>query len=296
MIKSVCIIGFGSIGQKHYNILKELLDTKHIYIYSRRIKNKKNFINSKKKLKTINPDYFIIANETTLHLNFLKYIDSNFTNKIVLCEKPLYYKYFNFKFSNKNTFYVGYNLRFDKILIDLRKYIHNKKIINVKISCLSYLPNWRKRNYTLTSSANNKTGGGVLLDLSHEIDYSNLLFGPIKLVNYVYDKISPLKINVKDYFNGNFINNKQVPLSINLSYYSFNEERKISIYGNKFYIEADLIKRTLKIKNNNKIKKIKYKNINTYKEMHLEILKNYKTNICDFESGLNVLKIIQSIK
>ncbi len=295
MINTICIIGFGSIGQKHYLTLKKIFNKNKIYIYSRRKIKENNLINTKNKLRLINPDYFIISNETALHLTTLKFINKNFKNKIILCEKPIYNKLFDLKILNNNKIYVGYNLRFDPIIIFLKKYLKKKKILTINIFCHSYLPNWRKRKYTFTSSASKKSGG-VLYDLSHEIDYANLLFGPIKAVNNIYKKISSLKINSKDYFSGNFINNKNIPINISLSYFSFIEKRNIEIFSNKFYLNADLVNRRIFIQNQYKDKIIKFEKIDTYKEMHLEILNNKVKKICKFDNGLEIINIIKDIK
>ena len=46
-----------------------------------------------------------------------------------------------------------------------------------QIEAGQYLPLWRERDYTESYSAHKSKGGGVALDLSHEIDYMRYLFG-----------------------------------------------------------------------------------------------------------------------
>ena len=84
--------------------------------------------------------------------------------------------------ANTNKVFVGYNLRFHPVIKKLKKEIKNKKIFNVNIQNSSYLPSWRKNNvYTKTSSAKKALGGGVLLDISHELDFIRYLFGSFKI-------------------------------------------------------------------------------------------------------------------
>ncbi len=49
------------------------------------------------------------------------------------------------------------------------------------VECGSYLPDWRPgNNYKKSVSAKKDLGGGVLLELSHELDYIRWIFGEIK--------------------------------------------------------------------------------------------------------------------
>ena len=114
----------------------------------------------------------------------------NCKNKFVLVEKPLFSKpnKINIK---KNKYYVGYNLRFNPIINFLKKKIKSKKIWSVNIFCGSYLPNWRNNiDYRKSSSAKKHLGGGVLLDLSHELDYVQWLFGKIEIEHCKSKKLS----------------------------------------------------------------------------------------------------------
>ena len=179
MKKTALIIGFGSIGKQQYKVLKKLKIFQNIYIYSKRNK-KKNFISEFYKIVNINPDLIVICSETAKHFSQLKFIESKFKNKIILVEKPLFSnsKYLNIK---NNKVFVGYNLRYDPMLQYIKKIIEKeKKIITSNITCNSFLPNWRIRDYSKSYSASKRKGGGVHLDLSHEIDYTNWIFKNLK--------------------------------------------------------------------------------------------------------------------
>ena len=93
MIDKVAIIGFGSIGKKHFEIFKRYKLAKKIYIISsQNLKfNEKNIylINIKKTIE-INPDYFVISTKTSNHVKYIKFIEINFKKKYILVEKPFY--------------------------------------------------------------------------------------------------------------------------------------------------------------------------------------------------------------
>ena len=67
------IIGFGSIGKKHFKILKKNKKIKNIFILSKNYSG----INKIKNLKALikyNIDYFVIANETFKHIIIFNFI------------------------------------------------------------------------------------------------------------------------------------------------------------------------------------------------------------------------------
>ena len=53
-------------------------------------------------------------------------------------------------------------------------------------------------DYMKSVSASEKLGGGVLLELSHEIDFVNYLFGPIDIKYASVSQSGLLKIDVED--------------------------------------------------------------------------------------------------
>ena len=73
------------------------------------------------------------------------------------------------------------------------------ELVSIRAEVGQYLPNWRKDvDYKQTVSAKKSLGGGVLLELSHEIDYLSWLFGRPLWVNADVRAVSNLEIDVED--------------------------------------------------------------------------------------------------
>lgn len=295
----IAIIGFGSIAKKHYAILKNHRKIKNIYIISKSLKkiNKPNtfILKNKDELKTTNIDKVFICSPSSQHLNdavfFMKknceiFIEKPFTNKLQISKKTLslFSRY-------KKKILIGYPFRFSSAALNLKNIIQKKelgKIIDVEIACGSYLPSWRKNKpYQKSVSSIKKLGGGVIFELSHEIDYLLWLFGaPKKVISYfnprnllnieteefvrslfIYKNFS---INVKLSFNQEHLNERYCKIVATKSILIWNLINKtISVYKNnilkekKIFIkkDKDLLKKEISYFLNNKIKNIKNKKI-----------------------------------
>ena len=115
-----------------------------------------------------------------------------------MIEKPILNKFRKINLK-KNKYIVGYNMRFHPVIQYLKKEIGKRKINFISINLSSYLPNWRKNiDYKKSNSAKKIFGGGLLLELSHELDYIRWIFGNIKLIFSFNKHISNLKINTDD--------------------------------------------------------------------------------------------------
>ena len=293
----VLIVGYGSIGRRHAYILSKNKKISEIKIFSKININNFHTINNKNDIKKFNPQYVIIANETHLHLRELIFFEKNFKNIFILVEKPLFNKFIDYKIKN-NKIFVGYNLRFHPFIKLIKKMIINKKIWNINVICGSYLPSWRKgREYNKSYSAK-KISGGVLLDLSHELDYLKLIFGNFKPLYVIHNKISDLNIKSFDNLNLFAQGNNKLNIQLYLNYFFKIPMRQILIDGKNLSINADLISNTMHVVNNKKYKKYKLDNfdINTmYSNQHNEIINNNIKNICTFEEGKQIMKIINKI-
>jgi len=134
---------------------------------------------------------------------------------------------------------VGYNLRFLPSLIHFKQCIQSDligKVYSVRSEIGQYLPSWRpESDYRYGVSAKKTLGGGVLLELSHEIDYLKWIFGSIKWVKSHTSKQSDLEVNVDD--NASIIlafegeNGREIISSLNMDFIRHDTTRKCYIIG-----------------------------------------------------------------
>jgi predicted dehydrogenase len=296
--KIVLIIGYGSIGKRHAKILSKFNDISRIYVLTKQTCKKFYKIKTLSEIKKINPDYFIIASRTSDHLKHLSYLEKNFKRKVILVEKPIFEKFKRLRIHHNKVF-IGYNLRYHPLINFIKDFVKNKKIFSININCQSYLPNWRKNmTYSESNSAKKKYGGGVLLELSHEIDYLQWIFKKITNLNYaIVKKLSNLKIDTEDYAS---IIGKTLEANfyMNLNFFSFHTQRQINISGNSFSLKGDLIKNTIQIfeKNKKKIKTFKIDENYTYRTQHRALLNDNYSKSCTYNEGLQLISIIDKIR
>jgi predicted dehydrogenase len=291
----VLIVGLGSAGKRHATILKNKFKISNIYFLTKK-KNQSNSIKSNLEIKKINPDYIIIANPTSEHFKVLKFLEKNFSGKIILVEKPLYEKFRNLNI-RKNKVFVAYQLRFHPVILKLKELSKSQKLFNINVIANSYLPDWRKTNYRYSYSSKKKQGGGVLLDLSHELDYINWIFPNIKFNFFLNKKISTLDINSDDIAIINGSLNKKLFCQINLNYFSMIPKRLIFLDGKNISFYGDLINNFYRLNINKKIKRKKIKISKFYLtyQLHKSILEKKYKNLCSYNDGLNLLKIMNKL-
>jgi predicted dehydrogenase len=97
---------------------------------------------------------------------------------------------------------LGYNLRFSESLIAFRDLVRGGRfgrVLRFNAETAQYLPDWRpEKDYRETVSARADLGGGVLLELSHELDYLRWIFGDWDWVSAWTGRTSSLEIDVED--------------------------------------------------------------------------------------------------
>ncbi|WP_086246902.1 Gfo/Idh/MocA family protein [Campylobacter vicugnae] len=289
------IISMGSIGTRHAEVLTSM-GIEVSAITSQIIRSLECFND----LKSVNLDkfnYFIIASQTHLHYEHLSYIDTNVSGKIILCEKPLFDKFRDFNPNNK--IFIGYNLRFHPLILELKNMLNPSEILTIEARCGQYLPSWRKKDYTTTYSSYKELGGGVLLDLSHEIDYISFLCdSKLELIKSYQAKVSNLNITSDDICMILTKCNKTL-INISLNYLSKTPYRQILIETNNNTYHLDLITNTLKIVDQDgKITQIQKPNLqrnDTFKAMHIDAL-NMQNHICTFAQAMDTMRLIDQIQ
>ena len=315
-IKKILIISLGSIGRRHLKIIKKLRPEIKVNILRRKIQLnqfdeeeqliEKTFTNLKEALKD-GPDAVIIASPAKLHIEqSLEILKANIP---LLIEKPISdnlkscFKLKELSKKNKSLITVGYVLRYSKSINEFKKIInenHIGKNLYAEIKCASYLPKWRKnKDYRESVSAKSSLGGGALLELSHEINYANWLFGPFKNLKSIYTNTNQLEIDVEDIAKIIAINNNNFLLHIHLDFCSNSNERYCKLFGTLGYINLDLNKQLITIKNNNTDKLIKIKVDEQFNDMYINQINHFldcveqkKEPIVTIDDAIETLKLI----
>jgi len=291
MGKQKCVVvGYGSIGQRHARILNEL--GHQVAVVSRRKVNYPHLYSDiKKALLNEQPNYIVVANETSEHEDILNQLKNLGYNDKILVEKPLYSSR-NSNQLNFSSLFVGYNLRFHPLLQTLVKKIRKSQIISVQCYVGQYLPTWRPgTDYAESYSASKSKGGGVLSDLSHELDYLQFLFGKWDEMASSGGKFSDLNIESDDHFT--FIyKTKNVPIvTLQMNYLDHLGQRMLIINTNTETYKADFNNNTLQI--NGEILQFEVGRDDTYRNQHLAVLNGENEFLCTYEEGLNIVKMIE---
>ena len=196
--------------------------------------------------------------------------------------------------------FVGYDLRVHPIINFIKNKLKNKKIWYASVECGSFLPLWRKNiPYHKSSSAKKKSGGGVLLELSHELDYFLLFFKKFNILDVFNKKISNLKINTDDFLDVKFYNEDVSFINIRLNYFARKNIRNITIEGKNISINACLLTNKILIVENGLKKKLHFKKLKKnilYINEHKLIKEKKYSKLCSYNQALDVMKYIDKIK
>jgi predicted dehydrogenase len=208
---NILIIGLGSIARKHLVALRQ--QDEEFRIYALRSKPGSSVINgviniyALGELNGIHLDFVIVSNPTAVHIPAI-HAALAFHCPLFI-EKPVYHT-----LEIEETLqrikeleivtYVACNLRFLKCLDFVKRELDrgSRRINEVNVYCGSYLPEWRPgTDFRKIYSANAELGGGVHIDLIHELDYLYWFFGMPGKVRALRKSQSGLCINACDYAN-----------------------------------------------------------------------------------------------
>lgn len=293
----IAIIGAGSIGSRHARILQDL---KHeVVIVSSHVNNQHNTVKYKSisdALKSEQFEYVVVASKTSQHVNDLDELrKAKFMGK-VLIEKPLFAATEKLT-KNKFEFAgVGYNLRFHPAISWLRETMPQLgQISSANFYIGQYLPSWRKNNkYQNSSSATISSGGGVLRDLSHELDLVQYFFGDWSHLTSTGGKFSNLEIETDDTFSILMQSKTCQAISIQLNYLDRIKQRNITINGDKGTIRIDLLSGLAQFNDTTQVFNADLDQ--TYVAEHKAMIARDPKTICSIAEALTVVKTIEAIE
>lgn len=251
----ILIVGLGSIATKHIIALRTLKIEAVIYALRSNLnaETEEGVINIYNLDNLEVPiDFAIISNPSNLHYLYIEFLAKKRIPLFI--EKPPVHSLENIDslvslIDEKSLFtYVACNLRFHPCLILLKEKlaIEYHRVNELNIYCGSYLPEWRPgKDFRTNYSANATMGGGVHLDLFHELDYTTWLFGFPEKSCTVLREVSSLDISAVDYAHY-VLEYEGFTASITLNYYRRMPKRELEIVFNHDTWTVDLIKNEIK--------------------------------------------------
>ncbi len=226
------IAGFGSIGRRHFRNLLSLGQKDILLLRSNKstlaTDELDGFVVETELGKALahRPDAVIIANPTALHLDIAIPAASQGCN--LFFEKPIsdsMERIAELKAALKSgggQAMTGFQFRFHPGLQRIKELISEKAIGNL-VSCHAhwgeYLPAWHPwEDYRQSYSAKKDLGGGVVLTLSHPLDYIHWLLGDVESLWSFTAQVPALEIETEAVAEIGLRFNQGVLASIHLNY------------------------------------------------------------------------------
>lgn len=298
---NILIVGLGSIAKKHIEALKKLKVQCSLYALrsSAIVTLEPDVINiySLSEAKELDISFAIISNPTSEHKNTI--LDLLELSCPLFIEKPLYHNLeleeVLHKVKDQNILtYVACNLRFLESLVFMKNKIQERseRLNEVNVYCGSYLPAWRTSDYRQSYSAIPELGGGVHIDLIHELDYLYWIFGAPEKVHSVFRNVSSLEILSFDYANYNLLYDNFCA-NVVLNYYRRDYKRTFElVFENETWF-VDIANNSV-WKADQEVFSSTQKIVDTYvsqMKYFLDIVKNNKVSMNSVSDAYNVLKI-----
>lgn len=207
------IAGLGSIGRRHFRNLIALgqkdillLRTHKATLPDDELAGYLVETDLQEALQKHKPDAVIVANPTAMHLDVT--IPAAEAGCHILLEKPVSHSLERLDSLQKaaeksgSKILVGFQFRYHPTLNKARELIQANaigKILTVHAHWGEYLPQWHPwEDYRHSYAARADLGGGVIVTLTHPLDYLRYLLGEVDSLWSFNGHVSPLEIDVED--------------------------------------------------------------------------------------------------
>ncbi|HMO19337.1 MAG TPA: gfo/Idh/MocA family oxidoreductase [Candidatus Melainabacteria bacterium] len=283
------IIGFGSIGSLHAEVLIGMgLDA---LVVSRRDIDFPSRLSGIVEGLDWNSDYVVIATCTADHQDNLRVLAEYGYSGLVLVEKPLFRDMPEAVPAFPFDLFVGYNLRFHPVIEEFKARWGSERFLSCHAYCGQILESWRKgRPSKFVYSASRAGGGGVLRDLSHELDLLIHLFGPVRQFKALGGRVSDQTIDSDDVY-GFLMQMEKCPLvTLQINYLDRVSRRELLLNSASHSLKLDVVRKTVEF--DGESMSFICERADTYRKMHRELLEGDRQSLCSFEEALKVQELI----
>jgi predicted dehydrogenase len=207
------IAGLGSIGRRHLRNLRALGESDIILLRTRKATLPDDELagypvetDLQEALRKHKPNAVVVANPTSMHLDVA--IPAAEAGCHVLLEKPVSHSLEGLDRLQETArksgskILAGFQFRYHPTLNKARALIRAGAlgtILSVHAHWGEYLPQWHPwEDYRLSYAARANLGGGVIVTLTHPLDYLRYLLGEVESLWSFNGHISPLEVDVED--------------------------------------------------------------------------------------------------
>lgn len=259
----VLILGAGSIGRRHMANIAQLSKCTQFLLLKTSgsqadLEDEYNvaFVTSLASVREGDVDFAVISSPSYLHAEAVcQLINKNIPFYI---EKPLCISFEELERirsllaedGSYITSLMGCNLRFLPSIVELRKLINSGaigRVVRASFQVGQWLPDWRSKDYRQTYSADSEKGGGVFLDLIHEIDVANWLFGPFVSMSSAKSNRGILEIEAEECATALLVSEGGSIVTVSMDYISRKPVRCYEIVGEKGTLVWSFSDRELKL-------------------------------------------------
>ncbi len=251
---NICIIGLGSIGQRHLRNIHAVAAARGIEVATDVVEPRElDYLDASTRSlvrrRFATPadigryDMIFVTNPSQLHFATLEAVVGKANHFFV--EKPVFTSAVDddvlAPFADKRRFYVACPIRHTRVYGFLAEFVPHNGIYCARAICSSYLPEWRPGTDYRRTYAAQEGSGGVKLDLIHEFDYLFTLFGLPAESHLLDGRFSHLELKSVDgvSFVGKY---PDKTLELHLDYYGRVPRREIELYTADDVVVCDFIK------------------------------------------------------
>jgi predicted dehydrogenase len=284
------VVGYGSAGRRHVRLLQTL--GCHVAVVSRRsIDHAPRFCCVREALTSLPVDYVVVANATSLHVATIEELLAHGFAGRLLVEKPLGAELAGALNGAFRLAAVGYNLRFHPILVQLADELRDQRLLAIQIYCGQLLPDWRPgTDYRQSYSADAARGGGVLRDLSHELDYLLWLAGDWRRVAALGGRLGALEICSDDCWALLLELERCAAATVQINYLDRPGRRQLVINTAAHTYAADFNRKVLTIDGENRAFEVERDDL--YLAQHRAVLSGDGARLCSFLAADRVMRLI----
>jgi predicted dehydrogenase len=287
------VIGYGSIGSRHARLLAAECASLSV-VTAREDTPYKRYPTLEQALSDTPPDYIVVCTATSQHAAALHSLKARKFSGRVLVEKPLFASSRESQAPYPFMVHVAYQLRFHPVIQEARKRLAHEAVHSAHVYVGQHLAQWRPhREVKETYSAHAAQGGGVMRDLSHELDLVQYLFGDIQAHQALAVKVSDITHDSED-AAGFLLTTKRCPLiSLQMNYLDHTPRREWIINTAGQTMKLDLITKTLE--HNSEVLHFPYEADDAYRAMHRAVLHENAAGVCRFDEALAINALIDTV-